>query len=137
LVTFWRGRGSAKAVFAAISECMRPPGLCGVNRAFWGVWRSYPSPLWGRDERSSLLGWLAEGQSGGGLRAKSFKRSNSGFPLLIGHLSFKQASWVHASGEAGRALASEIGLGDRRGRFAPYYAQSPQKTSCDLWAGGE
>ncbi len=27
---------------------------------------AYPSPLWGRDERSSLSGWPAEGRSGGG-----------------------------------------------------------------------
>jgi hypothetical protein len=42
------------------------PGILGVCGAL-----SYPSPLWG--------GWLAEGQSGGGFRAKSFERHNFSF----------------------------------------------------------
>src|SRR5258708_574451 len=116
-------------------EASRPmrcqPGILGCVALFLIV------PLAGSRRAKLALGVAGRRAVGRGAPGEVFQAAHSGFPLLIGHLSFKQVSWVHASGEAGRALASEIGLGDRRGRFAPYYAQSPQKTSCDLWAGGE
>src|ERR1700716_3539604 len=64
---------------------------------------SYPSPLWGQDERSSLLRWhivsAANDVSGGGsFSANVFQNGALWLPLPIGHLDYGQSTfWNHGS----------------------------------------
>jgi hypothetical protein len=75
---------------------MRPPGLCGVNRAFWGAWRSFLSlPLVGSRRAKLALGVAGRRPVGWGIPGEVFQAAQLRLPLLIGHLDFIQ---VHVRG---------------------------------------